>query len=255
MAFRDGGNVEHTGGGGGGGGVRHRQKPLRGEGSRHSNKLGFGLRALITMSDELKPITPRHLMTLPESAMLRLMERLPTVTDASRELFVRRLAQRLDEVSGALRAAAGAGSRYSPKAHASFRQVYRFGQTLGSGAFGHVFMGQRKADGLLVAIKAFNKPEVRGKGNVLLVQDERNLLGALRGHPFLLNYESSLHTRHNLLLLMELAVGGDLFKVMAAQPGKRFTEPVARFFIAQLVRSALPCSTLSIHLRSRILRI
>ena len=185
-------------------------------------QMGFGLERLVSMCSELREIATRN---TPEGALQRMLEHLSSVTDASRELFLLRMKARLVEV-----AHVGSASLVH-----QFARDYRFGQTLGRGSFGHVFMGQRRADNLLVAVKVLDKAVVRKKGHVLLVQDERNLLAALRGHPFVLHFVCALHTRNNLLLLADLAAGGDLYHTIQKQRGCRFSEPAARFYIAQVV--------------------
>ena len=185
-------------------------------------QMGFGIERLVSMSSELREISTGN---TPESTLQRMMEHLSSVTDASRELFLLRMTARLVEV-----ARVGRGSLVH-----QFPHEYKFGQTLGKGSFGRVFMGLRRADSLLVAVKVLDKATVRNKGHVLLVQDERNLLAALRGHPFVLRFVCALHTRNNLLLLADLAAGGDLYHAIQKQQDGRFTEPVARFYIAQVV--------------------
>ena len=49
-------------------------------------------------------------------------------------------------------------------------------------------------------------------------------------------------TKHTLYIVMELCAGGELFDLMAEQPGRKFKEDDARGLVKQMVVRTLTCA-------------
>ena len=112
---------------------------------------------------------------------------------------------------------------------------YRVGRCLGAGSFGVVHEGARLSDGTPVALKFL--PRVRGStlGDIGLLTNEVNALSELH-HPHVIALLESVKLEHSVVLVMELARGGDLRSHLEAQPGGALPPPVARAFVKQLAR-------------------
>lgn len=201
------------------------------------NRLGFGIRELFDMSKELLSSSQTT-----QNELFPRIEELATVTELSRQLFALRLQARVKEVYGHNLENISVEEtnktiQKNKSAHTSiilqFPIMFSIGKKIGEGSFGRVFQGQRLANGNYVAIKVIEKPNE--ESDILMVQDERNLLAALRNHPFVLQFECSLNVKGHLLLLTELALG-NLRDLLKQQPGKYLAENIAQFYIAQIVR-------------------
>ncbi|CAB9513508.1 activated protein kinase HOG1 [Seminavis robusta] len=90
---------------------------------------------------------------------------------------------------------------------------YNLLQRLGSGAFGHVFVGQSTVTSSQpVAIKVLSKRAIRkqaeGREVVKTLRPINNEIGILREHshhPNVIGFHEALHGRHNIYLVMEQA--------------------------------------------------
>jgi protein kinase A len=104
---------------------------------------------------------------------------------------------------------------------------------LGEGAFGAVWLARSAVDGELYALKRQDKGRIAEvPGAALLAIDERNIMQKL-AHPFIVQLYSSFDSSEDTYLVMTYAACGSLAALLAAQPGGRVAEPVARFFVCE----------------------
>ncbi|RKP18306.1 serine/threonine protein kinase 15, partial [Rozella allomycis CSF55] len=98
------------------------------------------------------------------------------------------------------------------------------------GAYGKVYLAQKKSTRDLFAIKVLKKSDMVRKNMVTSVLAEKRVL-ALARNPYVVKLYYAFQSKEYLYLVMEYLIGGDLSSLLQAM-GK-FTEEMARFYIAQ----------------------
>ncbi len=109
------------------------------------------------------------------------------------------------------------------------------------GAFGKVFLGRKKGDKKVFAIKVMETSEMIKKNMQSQVIAERNAL-ALSNSPFCVKLFYCLQSANNIFLVMEYLIGGDLKSLLNIYGF--FDENMARFYVAEM---ALALSYLHKH--------
>ncbi|KAI9252399.1 kinase-like domain-containing protein [Phascolomyces articulosus] len=106
-------------------------------------------------------------------------------------------------------------------------------KVLGRGAYGKVSLCRHVETNRLYAMKVLKKASlfVHAK-NAEHTKAEREILEEVR-HPFIVQLMYAFQTNDRLYLILQYAMGGELFTQMAAE--QMFSENVARFYIAELV--------------------
>eukprot|EP00388_Colpodella_angusta_P024088 GDKJ01062737.1.p1 GENE.GDKJ01062737.1~~GDKJ01062737.1.p1 ORF type:complete len:325 (-),score=63.96 GDKJ01062737.1:177-1151(-) len=109
-------------------------------------------------------------------------------------------------------------------------------QTLGTGAFGRVFLVKSKNASLgpigePYAVKRLKKYELIRQKQVDHIVSERAILMEIR-HPFIVQMPWSFHDARYLYLVLEYVVGGEFFNHLRKLG--RFVNEVARFYAAQI---------------------
>lgn len=120
-----------------------------------------------------------------------------------------------------------------------FRRV----RTLGTGTFARVCLVRpaatahipldRQLNPEVYALKILRKPEVIRLKQVDHVRHERAILADVAGHPFITNLIASFSDQDSLYMLLDYVPGGELFTYLRKL--RRFEEPVARFYAAEIV--------------------
>jgi serine/threonine protein kinase len=103
------------------------------------------------------------------------------------------------------------GNKSGKKSVKNPEKMYTMLRVMGKGSFGKVNAIERKDTKQLYALKAMSKKEILDKGEtvVQLVLQERRLLSELN-HPFLVNLHYAFQNDTDLLLVMDICLGGDL---------------------------------------------
>lgn len=106
-------------------------------------------------------------------------------------------------------------------------------RVIGKGAYGKVFLVERKSTSNLYAMKVLKKASliVHGKEHEHN-QNERSILESIR-HPFIVSLCYAFQTSTKLYLILSYASGGELFTYLAQE--KMFSDDQARFYIAELI--------------------
>lgn len=104
--------------------------------------------------------------------------------------------------------------------------------TLGCGAFGRVKLVQHVQSKATFALKCMSKQLICDNNLEDHVQSERNVMLML-DHPFILKLYNSFQDKLQVYLLIELALGGELFTHLKRR--NLFEECDARFYIASVI--------------------
>ncbi|KAJ4298659.1 cytochrome c oxidase subunit 1 [Collariella sp. IMI 366227] len=111
-------------------------------------------------------------------------------------------------------------------------------RTLGTGTFARVCL-VRPSHGTdidrskVYALKMLRKTEVIKLKQIDHVRHERQILGDVRGHPFITNLVASFSDHDFLYILLDYVPGGELFTYLRKY--RRFDEDIARFYAAEIV--------------------
>eukprot|EP01122_Echinamoeba_exundans_P007481 TRINITY_DN2320_c0_g2_i1.p1 TRINITY_DN2320_c0_g2~~TRINITY_DN2320_c0_g2_i1.p1 ORF type:complete len:1456 (-),score=210.98 TRINITY_DN2320_c0_g2_i1:2734-7101(-) len=100
------------------------------------------------------------------------------------------------------------------------------------GAFGKVYLAQKKRTGDLYAIKVLLKADLVRKNLVNAVRAERNAL-AKAHNPFVVKLFYAFQSQENLYLVMEYLIGGDLASLLRNL--QYFDEDMSRKYAAEIV--------------------
>lgn len=83
------------------------------------------------------------------------------------------------------------------------------------------------------ALKILRKTEVIKLKQIDHVRHERAILADVAGHPFITTLQASFSDRDSLYMLLDYVPGGELFTYL--RKFRRFDEPTARFYAAEIV--------------------
>jgi protein-serine/threonine kinase len=109
---------------------------------------------------------------------------------------------------------------------------YQTIKIIGKGAFGEVKLVQKKADGLVYAMKSLIKTEMFKKDQLAHVRAERDIL-AESDSPWVVKLFTTFQDANFLYMLMEFLPGGDLMTMLIKY--EIFSEDITRFYIAEIV--------------------
>jgi len=122
-------------------------------------------------------------------------------------------------------------------------KFYKIGKTLGKGAFGKVHLGVHILTGKFVAIKCISKELMNDKSTKDKVRKEFNILEQLN-HRSVIKIFETFESKKNILLVMELCVGGDL--LMYVRKRRRLKENVAKSIFKQIIEGLHSCHSKNI---------
>lgn len=106
-------------------------------------------------------------------------------------------------------------------------------KVIGKGSFGKVMLAKHKRNGKVFAVKVISKKAIKQKDEVKHIMAEKNVLINNASHPFLIGLRYSFQTAEKLFFVLDYVNGGELF--FHLQKEKRFSEPRARFYAAEIV--------------------
>ncbi|KAF2265106.1 Pkinase-domain-containing protein [Lojkania enalia] len=112
-------------------------------------------------------------------------------------------------------------------------------KTLGTGTFARVWLvrlsePQNNDDrDKVFALKILRKVDVIRLKQVEHVRNERNVLAAVAGHPFITTMVASFQDHDSLYMLLDYCPGGEVFSYL--RRARRFNEPTSQFYAAEIV--------------------
>jgi serine/threonine protein kinase len=121
--------------------------------------------------------------------------------------------------------------------------MYALGRVLGQGAYAPVKVGLHRLTGARVAVKNFRKAETATEADRRAVEREIRILQAVR-HPHVVRLYEVVRSRNNLLLILELAVSGDL-DALIERSGTLSADEAARY-TAQVATAVQHCHALGV---------
>lgn len=111
-------------------------------------------------------------------------------------------------------------------------------KTLGTGTFARVWLvkianRKEKDNNKVFALKILRKVDVIRLKQVEHVKNERNVLAAVAGHPFITTMVASFQDNDTLYMLLDYCPGGEVFSYL--RRARRFNEPTSQFYAAEIV--------------------
>ncbi|KAL6661180.1 hypothetical protein ACP70R_000564 [Stipagrostis hirtigluma subsp. patula] len=111
---------------------------------------------------------------------------------------------------------------------------FRLLKKLGCGDIGSVYLSELNGTKSYFAMKVMDKGSLASRKKLLRAQTEREILQSL-DHLFLPTLYTHFETDKFSCLVMEFCPGGDLHTLRQRQPGKRFSEQAAKFYVAEVL--------------------
>ena len=118
-----------------------------------------------------------------------------------------------------------------PKTDLSF---YKFGRIIGKGAFGKVNLGLNTLTGRVVAIKSFNKENIKNEISKKKILYETNLMRKLR-HNSITKILETFESEKYIFIIMEYISGGTLQSFVKKR--RKLNEKTAKIFYKQIIES------------------
>ncbi|KAF2469303.1 Pkinase-domain-containing protein [Lindgomyces ingoldianus] len=111
-------------------------------------------------------------------------------------------------------------------------------KTLGTGTFARVWLvrlnnARDEDQNKVFALKILRKVDVIRLKQVEHVRNERNVLAAVAGHPFITTMVASFQDHDSLYMLLDYCPGGEVFSYL--RRARRFNEPTSQFYAAEIV--------------------
>ena len=116
-----------------------------------------------------------------------------------------------------------------PKTDLSF---YKYGRIIGKGAFGKVNLGLNTLTGRVVAIKSFNKDNIKNEMAKKKILYETNLMRKLN-HPSITKILETFESEKYILIIMEYISGGNLQSFVRKR--RKLSEKTAKIFYKQII--------------------
>lgn len=113
-------------------------------------------------------------------------------------------------------------------------QSFEIGRPLGNGKFGHVYLARTKDTKAIVALKILHKGQIVDSAFERQIRREIEIQSHLK-HKNILEMYGFFWDEKNIVLILEYASQGELYKELKRQQFSRFNEMTASNYISQLI--------------------
>ncbi|CAN0916700.1 Serine/threonine-protein kinase KIPK1 [Linum grandiflorum] len=125
--------------------------------------------------------------------------------------------------------------RQIQKQHGSLAlRHFKLVKKLGGGDIGSVYLAKLSGTDCQFALKVMDNEFLASRKKMVRAQTEREILQML-DHPFLPTLYAHFSSEKSSCLVMEYCNGGDLHVLRQKQPGRCFSEPATRFYVAEVL--------------------
>lgn len=111
---------------------------------------------------------------------------------------------------------------------------FEVGRPLGTGKFGHVYLARHKDTKAIVALKVLNKKQIMESTFERQIRREIEIQSHLK-HKNILEMYGYFWDEKNIVLILEFATKGELYRELKQQPLGRFDEATASNYIGQMI--------------------
>ncbi|KIY92674.1 hypothetical protein MNEG_15289 [Monoraphidium neglectum] len=153
------------------------------------------------------------------------------------------LSEPLPVPRGATHSSGASGGATPRNAPAMSIDDFNILKPISRGAFGRVYLAEKKSTGDRFALKVIRKADVFKKNLVQSINNEKNIM-AIANNPFVVRFFYSFQSRDNLYLVMEYLNGGDCASLLQMQGC--LDEDIARTYLAETVLALEYCHSLGI---------
>ncbi|KAK8799617.1 hypothetical protein WA158_006165 [Blastocystis sp. Blastoise] len=105
---------------------------------------------------------------------------------------------------------------------------------IGHGAYGEVWLAQKKQNNVVFAIKVINKRNVIKSNTIKQILTEKEIMQTVK-NPFIVRLRYAFQDKTHLYFVQDYYSGGDLFTLVEKQRYYRFSEDHAKFYISLLL--------------------
>ena len=113
---------------------------------------------------------------------------------------------------------------------------FELGKPLGRGKFGQVYLAREKRSKFIVALKILDKKQLIKSKVEHQLRREIEIQSYLE-HKNILKMYGFFWDKKKIYLILEYALGGELYKHLQAQPNKRYDETRTANYISQLIEA------------------
>ena len=114
------------------------------------------------------------------------------------------------------------------------REHFEIGRPLGTGKFGRVYLAREKQSKFIVALKVLLKDQIRKNDYERNIRREIEIMSHC-DHPNITKLYGYFWDAKRIYLILEYVSGGELYKVLKSQIGRKFSEAVVSSYIRQLI--------------------
>lgn len=115
----------------------------------------------------------------------------------------------------------------------TIKEDFEVGKPLGHGLYGHVYLARTKIDKRIVALKVMHEKDIMFHKAEAVVNREVEIHCKLR-HENVIKMYGFFRDVDKIVLVLELAAGGDVFTDLNSQPHSRYKETKAATYIDQV---------------------
>ena len=116
------------------------------------------------------------------------------------------------------------------------RENFEIGRPLGSGKFGRVYLAREIKSKFVVALKVLWKEQISKHNYETNIRREIEIMSHC-DHPNITKLYGFFWDEKRIYLILEYVSGGELYKAMKSQIGKRFSESMVSLYIKQMLNA------------------